>query len=1277
MNLLPARNKANNLALLLRETREMSDEELGEKHGEWLVHSLEPHKKLTVTVCEKYLQIYFGSKRIALQSTKKRLYIPMSVLWFSETELLNEDKSEPKKGRRRGSVCRDASYLFTLIGPEDEVKFHANQAERNAIKSTLNGVFARNLILPNDRVANYIYKCGAEYMGQWSDGQPHGQGKLITKDGKVFDGEWKSIWKAGSGVYVDPCGRTRKLGWKITLPAGPGAVVVDLDGETGPNTKVSPNGFFLDDIYRLFSKGDVVMYKKGDIILKEGAVNRNLYFIQSGSVFVEKGGTQIMSLGDEAIFGEYSLLDMQKITATVIAEKEAAIAVLSYTALVSTLQVDPALSKRWNHCFAQLLSRRLRALDAAEDAPSSPPITTLMKNKRSRSSSLQKIPITRSYSGALNKVSPRTLLNSGRFNDRLISLLDAWEAHHVDGVMQHVSRGILFLDPFTAQGCFGAPSVRQHLTTFFNDYPDVFFSMTEILPVDPLRYMVRTRISRLKRALKAWAMFHFVFNKDGCILHFEAFYDSAFLTGKSDVVGNSSEFTEKDIELSNKFEFPSMEHIFQERETTMFIKDLMPKQHCKAYLSSQHLCFVSNIFGFSNKLCVPLAKIVKITKDDASRAIKVTFHSSALNHLDVRLLEIWFDAPYEYKAFYADLENLHSSFATINAEDENVADMGAIEKKIKVDQQYKKIPEIFLSCLTHEQSCRIYGPKNGDQVHPSSWKDSVSGISVSGYPMESHWDEITKKIVQTNRRQGDPICDQFCVDLYENGVLFSLADGCNWGWKPRNAAFNASRRFIEYLRSNHKSLTNAQIASLVCSRGFSQAQQKILEAHDKELWEVGTTTMLGGVLMQSPNHHKPWVAVMVGVGDCKAFHFKIAEGAVSVSEITVGSRSGSNINDATDPGGRLGPQLTNGQPDLRNFDTWYASLNSGDLLMVCTDGVHDNLDPQGHGLVPMDLGLTGDGYEDWDKNDPAQVEQVKIEYQNKCLQEIFMSVVSKTGKSVDDVTLDELSEAVINYCLEKTKPSREFMQDNPTKPLPKDYKLYPGKMDHITCLFIRAQTVNLRVEDKRLLEMVAPMSHPISGIQSTDTAFTGNTLLLWLKNFYGLSLSEAESVAQNLLTFNYLMPLVDDNILSSFRQEMSYELNVIAPIMGKSDWEKIMQAAESTTYRKGDVIIQQESTAKAIYHCIRGQCKVNKTKNNVVSELATINTFEIFGELNFLEEEGTKTFTSVVAESDVVEVQRLSETTLNLLCAIDEGIGGRFYHYLATIIARRLKKRGI
>ena len=55
----------------------------------------------------------------------------------------------------------------------------------------------------------------------------------------------------------------------------------------------------------------------------------------------------------------------------------------------------------------------------------------------------------------------------------------------------------------------------------------------------------------------------------------------------------------------------------------------------------------------------------------------------------------------------------------------------------------------------------------------------------------------------------------------------------------------------------------------------------------------------------------------------------------------IGNRKG---NDAKDPGGRIGPYIDpNGDPDLRNLILYTYPCDEGDIFIIVSDGVHDNL----------------------------------------------------------------------------------------------------------------------------------------------------------------------------------------------------------------------------------------------------------------------------------------------------------------------------------------------
>lgn len=291
--------------------------------------------------------------------------------------------------------------------------------------------------------------------------------------------------------------------------------------------------------------------------------------------------------------------------------------------------------------------------------------------------------------------------------------------------------------------------------------------------------------------------------------------------------------------------------------------------------------------------------------------------------------------------------------------------------------------------------------------------------------------------------------------------------------------------------------------------------------------------------------------VCISVGDCKAFHLERETN--KIHEITKGSRTVAL--DASDPGGRIGPYLENGAPDLRNLQLYFHRCNEGDLIYIVSDGVYDNLDPQQLGLVPLDFGIRADswdalpfkdtsqlfsnfriemmktilfgpdgystpkatdqfsfldpqsiyfmngaesshhqlnlnglGFFDPDEasrnfgeanglfdqdgsnetNDEREAEQGEVDLDGDLLLEedfnIFNDEISvpfdfapgRTGKTASPQLI---TSSLLRHALENTYASRDFMIRNPTSRLPSNYRRYPGKMDHTTCLTFRVGSV--------------------------------------------------------------------------------------------------------------------------------------------------------------------------------------------------------------------------
>lgn len=338
-------------------------------------------------------------------------------------------------------------------------------------------------------------------------------------------------------------------------------------------------------------------------------------------------------------------------------------------------------------------------------------------------------------------------------------------------------------------------------------------------------------------------------------------------------------------------------------------------------------------------------------------------------------------------------------------------------------------------------------------------------------------------------RDGDPICDQFCLRIFKNRTIFSLADGCNWGIKPREAASRACLSFSKYVNKNHHRLTTTQDAGLVCLEALAEANNAIIRGK-KDVHEGGTTTLLGGVMLQllSPTtnttlytsemngHSKPvslapsqWCIVLVSVGDCKAYHFH--RKTRRVTEITAGNRASS----ARDPGGRLGPCSESGHPDLRNLRLDFWPCDEDDLIFVVSDGVYDNLDPQQMGFEPKNIGLTeGLTWKDVDA-DESQVR--KLHWTLRFLQEQFFCI-----QPLYAITAKWLCRRLLRHTQDLTQKCRDFMESHPHAAQPKNYSDFPGKMDHTTCIVFRVgffpSPEELQPEDDSIPSPVPPPSTP-------------------------------------------------------------------------------------------------------------------------------------------------------------------------------------------------------
>ncbi|EFA81250.1 protein phosphatase 2C-related protein [Heterostelium album PN500] len=394
----------------------------------------------------------------------------------------------------------------------------------------------------------------------------------------------------------------------------------------------------------------------------------------------------------------------------------------------------------------------------------------------------------------------------------------------------------------------------------------------------------------------------------------------------------------------------------------------------------------------------------------------------------------------------------------ITTSDENIKSMNSSENnnngsyQINHRKSNESATEYDLAAVDEfKPIVTLVGPMPDLLEDERKYNDVICCKSGSSYP--KHF---------SGRRQGDPICDRFKVSIYRNNVIATLADGCNWGRLPYEAATKATDAFLQFMEENFHEINTVRKAGSFLLGGMTAAHKGII-AGKSEVWESGTSTLIGGLLTKIKKPKKDhtdfkrmssltfidveadWVFTGVTLGDCKAFHYSVKNKVFS--DITKGNRQ--NLSDARDPGGRLGPYVGNGEPDLRNLSVFYKYCDENDLILLLSDGVHDNLDPQQLGLKPLDLGIDAESWDIAGQQFAAETDRIKNEYRTQWLSDHFNDEKSLTPSYITNYLL--------KHCVDTTQTSRDFMEQNTTKKLPCDYKLYPGKMDHNTCICFRVE----------------------------------------------------------------------------------------------------------------------------------------------------------------------------------------------------------------------------
>jgi len=375
----------------------------------------------------------------------------------------------------------------------------------------------------------------------------------------------------------------------------------------------------------------------------------------------------------------------------------------------------------------------------------------------------------------------------------------------------------------------------------------------------------------------------------------------------------------------------------------------------------------------------------------------------------------------------------------------------------------------------------------------------ILGMIIAGV---MHWnrpqpqadgDSITLYEHKSNSPQhhGDPIADVYAVIARPNSCIMAVADGVNWGIKPRLAARCAVHGCIDHLHSKifncPKMPGTTQDVFHNILRSFHSAQKLIID-------HKGTTTTLCVAVVVELAEGKggqKWGLCVVSVGDTLCYVWR--DDFQDVHEITLAMHRGKERN-PRDSGGCLGADLGD-HPDLSNLCCCFVPLSENDIVFVVSDGVSDNFDPvclreavaESQFCQPVKPPIPSiPGFPPPPEDEPTPAEKALATVTPEQREAITLMKISTLLKEKwllkRSLTATDVKDAVINYVIEVTEDKREFLERSwnesdgvdvtssqkraRDRKISQQIKQYPGKLDHATIAVYKVGRMFSAVENE-------------------------------------------------------------------------------------------------------------------------------------------------------------------------------------------------------------------
>lgn len=270
---------------------------------------------------------------------------------------------------------------------------------------------------------------------------------------------------------------------------------------------------------------------------------------------------------------------------------------------------------------------------------------------------------------------------------------------------------------------------------------------------------------------------------------------------------------------------------------------------------------------------------------------------------------------------------------------------------VKRAEKHLSVPDTDIDFIdTQDEVEGATGGGNDDPILPESWNrktDCAFGISDSLYDRN----QVTKN------RNGDPIADCFGIIARSDSAILAVADGVNWGEKASIAAKSAIHGCLHYLDKTifndtkpFDEISASKADAIIGQNRVSNTREVFVCllrafhcAHDLILENQGmlTTLTVAVVLPLRVKDEVESVCCVCNVGDTLAYVYSHKYG---VRELTKGSHDVNCNRDMRDALGALGP-VDGINPELSNLTLSITTVHKGDIIMVASDGLTDNFDP--------------------------------------------------------------------------------------------------------------------------------------------------------------------------------------------------------------------------------------------------------------------------------------------------------------------------------------------